>query len=292
MGTDPPAGVLRVDKPPGPTSHDVVAVARRALMTRRVGHTGTLDPFASGLLILCLGWATRLAEYLAGLSKSYQAVMKLGEETDTHDRTGAVVARSDRWRGLSQEQVAAALERRSGPQLQVPPLHSAKKLAGERLYAKARRGELVTPQPVAVSIENICLTGWDPPCVSFETTCSSGTYVRAIARDVGLDLNSFAHLMELRRTAVGQHAVTAALSLRELQLGNIEGHLLDAVDALPHLPRLPVDDAAATDIRHGRTVPAPAGLTASVILILWRDRLLAVGSAGGGRLHPEKVFDA
>jgi tRNA pseudouridine55 synthase len=239
-----------------------------------------------------VGSATRLAEYLPGLPKTYSATMRLGEETDTHDRTGTVSARSEVWRALSREQVAAALERRAGRQLQVPPAYSAKKVAGERLYAKARRGEQVTPKAVTVEIASIRLTGWDPPFASFETTCSSGTYIRAIARDVGADLETFAHLVELRRTAIGRQSVMAAVTIQQLQQGEAEGHMLDPLEALSHLPRLPVDDTDAAAIQHGRAIAAPAEASAPAMLVVWRDRLLAVGSAAGGLLRPVKVFHA
>jgi tRNA pseudouridine55 synthase len=290
--SDPPAGVLRLDKPPGPTSHDAVAIARRALKTRRVGHTGTLDPFASGLLLLCVGWATRLAEHLAGLPKTYQAVMRLGEETDTLDPTGTVIVRSEHWRELTLEQVAEALAQRVGRQQQVPPAYSAKKVAGEPLYEKARRGEAVTPQAVPVEIASIRLTSWDPPLAGFETTCSSGTYIRAIARDVGRDLSAGAHLVELRRTAVGPHSVRNAVPLDELAQRHPGDYLLDPLAALPHLPRLGVDDAGADAIRHGRTISISVELTAPAVLVVWRERLLAVAACRAGRLQPRKVFDA
>jgi len=284
--------VLPVDKPAGPTSHDAVAIARRALGTRRVGHTGTLDPFASGLLLLCVGPATRVAEYLSGLPKTYQAVLRLGEQTDTDDRTGTVIAASDVWRTLSRQQVAEALERRGGRQWQVPPGYSAKKVAGERSYQRARRGESLTPGPVQVTVESIRLTSWDPPFAGFETTCSTGTYVRAIARDVGIDLGACAHLVELRRSAIGPHSVSTAIPLQVLQESAFQGRLLSALEALSHLPRLDVDDVSATAIGHGRAIPVPAGFNAAAAMVVWQGTLLAIGAARDGRLQPAKVFDA
>src|SRR4051812_46531009 len=139
----PPTGVLPVDKPVGPTSHDAVAAVRRALRTREVGHTGTLDPFASGLLLVCVGRATRLAEYLTGLPKTYVATMRLGETTDTDDLTGEVIQSSDAWRSLSTDAIEEALRAQVGTIQQLPPSYSAKKVGGERMYAAARRGETV-----------------------------------------------------------------------------------------------------------------------------------------------------
>lgn len=285
-------GLLLVDKAAGPSSHDVVAMARRALGTRRIGHTGTLDPFATGLLILCVGSATRLAEYLSGLPKRYEALLRLGEQTDTDDCTGAVITRSDRWRELSRADVTTALARRVGRQWQVPPGYSAKQVAGERLYEKARRGEAVTPAAVAVEIASMSLLTWNPPFAGFEVWCSSGTYVRAIARDLGLDLQTGAHLAELRRTAIGAHHVDASVPLTALQAGRFQGSLLAPVQALAHLPRIDIDDAAAAAIRHGRAIAAPGAPAALTVLVVWHAALLAVGAVADGVLHPKKVFDA
>src|SRR5690606_28992033 len=148
MTAEAPAGVLPVDKPEGPTSHDVVALARRALGIRRIGHTGTLDPFATGLLLLCIGPATRLAEYLTGLDKTYEAVARLGVATDTLDHTGEVVQRSDGWQALSPEAVRNAFEEQRGRRLQTPPVYSAKKIGGRRAYELARKGVELAPEPV------------------------------------------------------------------------------------------------------------------------------------------------
>jgi len=286
------AGVLPVDKPVGPTSHDAVAIARRALGIRRIGHTGTLDPFASGLLLLCVGSATRISEYLTALPKTYDAVLGLGVQTDTHDHTGTVTARSEDWRQVSSELLARALGRRAGKQWQVPPGHSAKKVGGERLYAKARRGEAVKAAPAMVEIMEIGLTAWEPPHASFRATVSSGTYIRAIARDVGAELGCYAHLVELRRTAIGSHQVSDALPLDRLQAGDFADYLLDPLAALPHLPRLALDDGTADAIRHGQPAPAPPGFDAPLALLVWRGALLAVAAATLGWLHPRKVFDA
>jgi tRNA pseudouridine55 synthase len=279
-----------VDKPAGPTSHDVVAVARRALRTRRIGHTGTLDPFASGLLLLCVGPATRLAEYLTHLPKSYTAVLRLGEATDTLDRTGTVVARSDSWRRLTRAEVADALEGQLGRRLQVPPDYSAKKVGGERLYQRARRGETALAQAVEVEITSIRLVGWEAPDAEFEVTCSSGTYIRAIARDVGLGLGTYGHLVALRRTAIGPRSLAGAIPLEQLQQPGFVPALLSPRAALAHLPMLEVDDAAARAVRVGRVIAVPATLVGDAVLVLWHDRLLAVGEAHGGRLQPRKVL--
>jgi tRNA pseudouridine55 synthase len=287
--------VLPVDKPEGPTSHDAVAVVRRALRTRQVGHTGTLDPFASGLLLVCVGPATRLAEYLTALPKSYRARMRLGEATDTDDRTGEVVSRSDGWRGLSGAEVREALGRQVGRILQLPPRYSAKKVGGERMYAAARRGEEVERTPVEVTIHRLDVLSVELPEVEFEVECSSGTYIRAIARDAGEALGVGAHLTALRRTRVGEHSVEGAVPLDALgDAERVRAAALEPARALAQLPRLAVDADGARALSHGRAVPAPAAAAlpegVAVALLSEEGRLLAIGERAGDVVRPRKVF--
>lgn len=292
MSVDALVGVLPVDKPEGPTSHDVVATARRALGVRRIGHTGTLDPFASGLLLLCIGRATRLAEYLTGLPKTYIATARLGAGTETDDRTGAVVGGSDRWRDLAAADIEAALRGQVGRILQVPPAYSAKKTAGERLYRRARRGETVQPAPVAVDVYRIEVLGMDLPDVRFEVECSSGTYIRALARDVGAALEVGAHLAALHRTRIGPHQVARAVGLDRLDDPAVVGSaLLSPLAALAHLAVVQVGDDAAADLGHGAPVTAPSAVdTDGPIAVVHRGALLALASLENGLLRPRKVF--
>jgi tRNA pseudouridine55 synthase len=286
-------GVLPVDKPEGPTSHDVVAAARRALRTRQVGHTGTLDPFASGLLLVCFGPATRLAEYLTPLPKTYRATLRLGEATDTDDLTGEVVARSDGWRDVTEERIREALARQVGEIEQLPPLFSAKKVAGERMYAAARRGEAVERRPSRVTIHRIDVLAVRLPEVEFEMECGSGTYIRAIARDAGEALGVGAHLTALRRTRMGPHSVDAAVPMDALgDAERVLSAVLAPAEAVSHLPRVTVDEAGAADVRHGRALPAPEDLPAGTPLaVLGADAaLLAIGERAGGRIQPRKVL--
>lgn len=286
-------GVLPVDKPEGPTSHDAVAAARRALRLRRIGHTGTLDPFASGLLLLCLGRATRLAEYLTALPKSYLAGMRLGEATDTDDLTGEVVSRSDGWRSLSEDRVAAALREQTGTLRQLPPRFSAKKVGGERMYAAARRGEEVERTPVEVTVYGIELVRFDPPEVDFAVDCSSGTYIRAIARDVGEALGVGAHLARLRRTRVGTHDVEGALSLSRLDDAEaVRAALLSPADAVAHLPQMVIDAAAERRVGHGGRLAAPEGLPEGVPVALLSEgrELVAIAERRGEDVMPRKVL--
>lgn len=292
MSVDALVGVLPVDKPEGPTSHDLVAAARRALGVRRIGHTGTLDPFASGLLLLCIGRATRLAEYLTGLPKTYIATARLGAATETDDRTGAVVGGSDGWRDLAAADIEAALGGLVGRILQVPPAYSAKKSAGERLYRRARRGETVRPAPVPVDVYRVEVLGMDLPDVRFEVECSSGTYIRALARDVGVALEVGAHLVALRRTRIGPHQVAGAVGSDRLDdPAVVQSALLSPLAALAHLAVVQVGDDAAADLGHGAPVTAPSAVdTAGPIAVVHRGALLALASLENGLLRPRKVF--
>ncbi len=292
MSPSPADGVLPVDKPVGPTSHDIVDAARRALGTRRVGHTGTLDPFASGLLLLCVERATRLAEYLSGLPKTYIATVRLGTTTDTDDRTGETMSTSEGWRELDGRSVEQALAGFVGPLRQVPPAYSAKKVGGERMYRRARRGERVELAPVAVQIHRIEVLGLDLPDVEFEVECSSGTYVRALARDLGEALGTGAHLTALRRTRIGPHDVAGAVPADALGSAVTVGRAwLSPAVALAHLPAAEVDAGAAAEIVHGAAVDAPEGTPASgIVAVTHAGSLLAVAEAAGGLLHPRKVF--
>jgi tRNA pseudouridine55 synthase len=287
------SGVLPVDKPAGPTSHDAVAAVRRALKTRQVGHTGTLDPFASGLLLVCVGPATRLAEYLAGMRKTYLATMRLGVATDTDDLTGDLLSSSDEWRSITGEQVDAALAAQVGTIQQLPPIYSAKKVAGERMYAAARRGETIERTPSTVTIYGIRLTRFDLPDVEFEVECGAGTYIRAIARDAGEALGVGGHLRTLRRTAVGAHSVDGAVPLSELgDAERVAAAMIAPLDALAHLPRVVVDEAGLALLRHGRAVPASDDAPAATAIALASadGELLAVGEREGDVVRPRKVF--
>lgn len=292
-GTDIAAGVLPIDKPEGPTSHDAVAAVRRALKTRQVGHTGTLDPFASGLLLVCVGAATRLAEYLTGLPKTYVAAMRLGAATDTDDLTGDVIASSEAWRSVTREQVDAALQAQVGTIQQLPPIYSAKKVAGERMYAAARRGDEVERTPATVTIYAIRLTRFDLPDVEFEVECGAGTYIRAIARDAGDALGVHGHLRTLRRTRVGPHDAARAVPLDALgDADRVAAAMLSPLEAVAQMPRVAVDEAGIAALRFGRAVPASPDTPSGVPVALASDagELLAIGARDGDVVRPRKVL--
>lgn len=295
LATDLGDGVLLVDKPVGPTSHDVVSLVRRSLGTRRVGHTGTLDPFASGLLLVCVNRATRLVEYLHGFAKEYVAVAQLGQVTDTLDPEGEVVATHDGWRELGPGEIASAMALLSSRTTQLPPVFSAKKVGGEAAHRRVRRGEAVDLEPVPVTIHHLELLSWEPPFLEFRTRVSTGTYIRAIARDLGEILGVGGYLRTLRRTAIGPFAVEDAVSTDHLSDldGLPETAWRPALEALAHLPSLPVDLEGAQDILAGRTVSVPVGThlpDGTLVALAQAGRLLAVAEASDGRLQPRKVF--
>jgi tRNA pseudouridine55 synthase len=304
-------GVLIVDKPAGLTSHDVVAKVRHLLRVRRVGHTGTLDPFATGVLVILVGRATRLAQFLSGLEKEYEAVIRLGYATDTGDVTGKPIQidRMATSQGWSKDEIEAALASLRGDIDQVPPMFSAKKQGGRKLYELARRGEEVERKPVRVCIhefEAIKPTGEllkDNLDGTFDfevrVACSAGTYIRTLAEDFGKRLQIGAHLAELRRTRVGEFGIQQAQTLDQLRINFAEEALgktlLTPDDALSRLPAL---DLSADELQKVRN-----GISLRVSQTGWSDgeqvklrihpgHLIAVAdyNAAEGFLHPRVVI--
>ena len=289
-------GFLPVAKPEGPTSHAVVADARRALGTRRIGHTGTLDPFASGLLLLCVNRATRLAEYLHGLSKEYEAVARLGQVTATLDTEGPVVRETQDWATLDGARVREVLATFVGRGEQRPPAFSAKKVAGEAAYLKARRGEDVQLAAVPVEVHELELLELDLPHLRFLTRVSTGTYIRALARDLGEALGVGAHLTHLHRTAIGPFLVAGAPSPDQLEdEAVVESAWISPLEALAHLHRVEVGPEEAARLESGQSVPLSGDLPGErvqgePVAVSHRNRLLAVAHLHEARLRPRKVF--
>ncbi len=315
-------GVLVIDKPPGVTSHDVVDNIRRILRVRRVGHTGTLDPFATGVLVILVDRATRLAQFLSGVEKEYEAVIRLGYATDTGDVTGERIDSpriliEDAGKGQtgmsvlpwSTDQIEAALESLRGEIDQVPPMYSAKKHGGRKLYELARRGEEVERKPVRVCIhefEAIKPTGEllkDNLDGTFDfevrVVCSSGTYVRTLAEDFGKRLQVGAHLAELRRTRVGDFEIQHAQTLEQVKVSFAEealGKVILPTDAA--VSRLPVIDLAAGDVKrvqNGRSVHVSEAKWSNGERVRMRDEhgnLIAVAEfdAASQSLHPGVVI--
>ncbi len=294
-------GVIVVAKPAGPTSHDVVGLIRRLTATRRVGHGGTLDPFASGVLPVFLGKATRLVEFHAASRKRYRATVCLGAGSTTDDLEGEIEVVEAAPVGRSE--VEAALAGLRGPILQQPPAFSAVRVRGRRAYAMARRGETPELAPREVTIHALDLLEWDDsdperPIAVIEVECSAGTYVRALARDLGRAAGSAAYLGALVRTASGPFRIEAAHTLDEIRAAATEGPerigglLLPPDAGLEGLPEISLDEAMVEDLVRGRFIPAlDRPRTDGPIRI--RDgagRLVAVGLLADGVLRPTKVL--
>lgn len=214
LPADPFNGVLLVDKPIGPTSHDIVHRIRRTFNIPKVGHGGTLDPMASGLMILLLGKATKLSERFLGSDKVYEGTMHFGIATDSQDAMGEVIRTGDA-ASLTADQVRAMMEKRVGDSLQTPPMTSALKVAGVPLYKLARKGEEVERQARLIHLFRFDLKSFAPPCADFEVKCTKGTYVRTLCADIGEELGCGAHLSRLRRTRCGSFSIAEALPLAE-----------------------------------------------------------------------------
>lgn len=253
----PPDGVLVVDKGQGPTSHDVVAVARRALATSRVGHTGTLDPMATGVLVLVAGRATRLARFMTHDVKSYVAHVTFGRSTTTYDAEGDTTAETGRV--PERDALAALVATKLGPQLQTPPAYSAKKVGGEVAHKAARRDAPLVLAPVPVTVHALTLDGYDDGIATITMTVSAGFYVRALAHDLGEVLGTGAHLSSLRRTRAGAFTLADAVSwptLAGAARGTLTSALLPIDRMLPNLPTAQLSAEAAAKVRHGQSVQA------------------------------------
>jgi tRNA pseudouridine55 synthase len=283
--------VLPIDKPEGPTSHDVVAMARSALGIRKIGHTGTLDPFASGLLLLCVGRATRLAEYLTGLAKSYDAVARLGITTDTEDREGEPSEECLDWSDLTAEDVVTAMQEFRGAIDQVPPQFSAKKVDGVAMHRRARRGEHVELATRPITVHELDLRSLELPFMEFHARCSSGTYVRSLARDIGEELGVGAHLTGLRRTSIGAHTLEGAITPGQLEDPEaVSRAALSPVEALAHLPTIVVDESSRDRLAFGQAITAPDAEECEHITVVNDGCLVAIAEVRAGALRPKKVF--
>ncbi len=253
-------GVLLLDKPTNMTSHDVVSRIRKRFRTKKVGHAGTLDPFATGLLVLCLGQATRIVQYLVDRDKEYVAVMKLGESTDTQDCTGQIQERKE-IPELAEQDILHLFEMFTGQISQTPPMFSARRVNGKRLYELARAGKTVQREARAVTIHDLEILDMPLPFLRFRVVCSKGTYIRTLAHDIGQNLHCGAHLTELRRTRSGQWAVKAAYTLTQLEhIANQEEReqcLLSLNEALSFLPSMTVHEPALTRLGHGTKILLP-----------------------------------
>jgi tRNA pseudouridine55 synthase len=253
------SGLLNINKPKGITSHDVVIRVRRLTGQRKVGHTGTLDPLATGVLLLCLGQATRLIEYLMPDQKQYQATICFGVTTDTLDADGQITATNDTTH-LTESDLRALLPGFLGEIEQIPPIYSALKKEGKPLYKLARAGQKIEVTPRRVTIHTLNWISWQPPYLTLDVVCTSGTYIRSLARDLGRAAGTGAHLSQLSRTASGHWTLDKAIFLEELER-EVEAdgaawqkylHPLD--QAVAHLPQVTLSEAATTHVQHGRQI--------------------------------------
>ncbi len=309
-------GVLIIDKPAGMTSHDVVARVRKITGHRRVGHTGTLDPFATGVLVVLVGRATRLAQFLSGAEKEYEAVIRLGYATDTGDVTGQRITNfsteTQRHTEIRREEIESALASLRGEIEQTPPMFSAKKIGGRKLYEFARRGEEVERPPVLVTISEFAAIAQHGAGQSEDSdgtqdlrvrvVCSAGTYVRALAEDFGKQLGVAAHVAELRRTRAGEFEIGDAITLDSLnqvaQSGSVAQALLSPDAALSSLPAMDLGEAAARRVSQGidfqfeapEAPPWPNGQRVRLRSAV--GQLIAVGIYDEERktLHPQVVI--
>jgi tRNA pseudouridine55 synthase len=254
------SGVLVVDKPIGLTSHDVVQIIRRGTGIRRAGHTGTLDPRASGVLVVLVGPAVRLSEYVSASDKRYQATIRMGSSTDTYDAEGVVTRHTVPVDSITEERFADALGQFIGEIEQVPPPYSAVKVKGKKAYEMAREGEEFDLAPRRIKVYSLDVLEWAPPEVVIDVYCSSGTYVRSLANDLGNALGCGAHLVGLRRTKSGRFTLRDAVPLRRLQeafdAGDWYRHLIPAAEALADWPMIELDADGVELVRHGHRVPA------------------------------------
>ena len=281
-------GVLILDKPDGPTSHDCVNIVRRLYNTRRIGHTGTLDPFATGVLVMLVGKATRLARFFNEDDKCYEAAVVWGSATDTGDRTGAIVDSTPEPMPKASD-IEKAMESMTGKIEQIPPMYSAVKVNGKPLYKMARKGKVVERKAKAVRIHELRLMGCGESEFKIFVRCSKGAYIRTLAEDLAKKLGGFAHLKDLRRTASGSFRVDSAHKLGDIKNAgeDLNHFLIPMSQALENYPVLSAGEALAREIEHGKQ-PAVEELSGeepkpgSIVRIVEKNggELLAMGSVG------------
>lgn len=288
-------GILNIDKAQGWTSHDVVARVRRLTGQRRAGHAGTLDPFATGVLLVCLGPATRVSEYLMEAPKLYRARIRFGAATDTYDLTGTVTAEVGRVPGLAE--IEALLPRFTGRILQAPPAYSALKIEGQPAYRRARRGEAVAPAPREVEVYALHVVSWAPPDLELDVSCGKGTYIRSLAHDLGQAAGSAAHLAALQRRAVGRFTIEEAIPLQDLEgqvaAGRLQAALYPLDEALLQYPALLLPAADAERLLHGQPIAAGTAVEGALRRAYTTEGefiALVQGDAQAGLWRPHKVF--
>lgn len=293
------SGVLVVDKPVGMTSHDVVQAIRNGTGLRRAGHTGTLDPRASGVLVILVGPAVRLSEFVSASDKRYQAIIRLGSTTDTFDADGKFT-RSDQPVDVTEEKFEEVLKTFIGEIEQTPPPYSAVKVQGRKAYEMARQGEEVDLTPRKITVHHLEVLEWAPPEVVIDVHCSSGTYVRSLANDLGNALGCGAYLVGLRRTKSGRFSLRDAVPLRKLQeafhANNWYQYLIPAAEALAEWSAVELSPDEVEDVRHGHRVKAAPDASPGLVRgVSTQGELVALmelvtGEDGAPMWQPKKVF--
>ena len=298
------SGLLNINKPKGITSHDVVNRIRRLAHQRKVGHAGTLDPLATGVLLVCLGQATRLIEYLMGGRKQYRAIIHFGISTDTLDADGNVVAEADATH-LTEADLRQVLPTFQGEIDQIPPIFSALKQGGQPLYKLARAGKTVTLQPRRVKIYSMGWVAWQPPELTLDVVCSPGTYIRSLARDLGEAVGTAAHLAELTRLASGDWSLPEAVPLAVLEQAVArdtaawQQYLHPPDRAVAHLPQVTLDETEVRQVKQGQRIkidaasPLAGGEDSLVRAYTATGDFLAIltqDEAGDKLWQPKKVF--
>jgi len=290
-------GIVALDKPVGLTSNQALQRARRLFRARKAGHTGSLDPLASGLLPLCFGEATRLSSQLLEAAKAYEVTGRLGQRTETGDAEGAIVEELA-WGHVDRPSLVACLQDFVGPLEQVPPMYSALKQNGRRLYELARRGQQVARQARPIKIHAIELSALDGTDFSLSVRCSKGTYIRTLIEDIARSMGSCAHVTCLRRTAVGPFRIEDALTLEALRRaaevgdGALERHLIAPDEAVSNLPAVALDADAARRVRHGQAVPSvDPEISGQIRLYDERHNFIGLGEADAtGQIAPRRLF--
>jgi len=289
-------GIFNINKPTGMTSHDVVAIIRKHLKQKRVGHAGTLDPLASGVLPICVGQATRVAEYLSESGKAYRADINFGTTTDTYDAEGTITATAST-ADLTLNMIEETLEQFRGPQMQYPPRYSAIKIQGQPAYKRARAGEAIVLEPRPIVIYSLEIRDWIPPRLTLAIECSKGTYIRSLAHDLGMQLGCYAYLEALVRTRSGPFTLSDSITLEQLadavETNSIQHYSFPLDKALEQYPAFKIDAETVERIKHGNTfnnsVANKFGLArvydtngAFIAIAEWNEKQLA--------WQPKKVF--
>ncbi len=249
-------GIFNINKPTGMTSHDVVSIIRKHLKQKRVGHAGTLDPLASGVLPICVGRATRVAEYLSESGKAYKAEIQFGTSTDTYDAEGIIIATASTTK-LTLNMIEEALESFRGSQMQYPPPYSAIKIEGKPAYKRARAGEAITLEPRLVVIHELKILSWIPPRLTLAIECSKGTYIRSLAHDLGIQIGCYAYLEALVRTRSGPFTLSDSITLDQfadaVETNSIQDYSFRLDKALAQYPAIKLNAETAERVKHGST---------------------------------------